>query len=346
MPAIRKGVRSILKRDGRDGTATYVGEIDREWCISEVPNGGYSLSIIANAVQSFMRLPSNSKGKHFDPLHISANYFVPVSHHQPYTVEIKLLKQGRGVTNVLAELSQTHKVKEEPQVRITAQVIMTSFEARQSDRSLGPTIPKDHEFFTKCPLSSPSECKASNVWSNERFAFRHRLQVLVDKRLIEESRSRRTLDWGCWFNLLGEEDEGDQADEGQLSMGNNVISFFADMMVNPVSNIPKELSFGPAWYPTLQLSIEFKRALPYEKTLTRAGCFSTGKYIIRGQHEIDTEIWSHPDDSDLLNQGQEIKVQGPQILCVSRQLALTVPLKENRSTKVSPGESSSSSSKL
>lgn len=78
----------------------------------------------------------------------------------------------------------------------------------------------------------------------------------------------------------------------------------------------------------MHLTIEFKRALPYapSKSITAVGVVSTGRFINRGRHEVDAEVWSHPSDPI---DGQS----KPQILAISRQLALVMPMSVNERRK-------------
>lgn len=78
---------------------------DTSKLFTKQPPGGYTLSIMTNAVQAFMRLPTNAKPEHFDPIHISATYYRQVAQEE-LRVDIKADKRGRGFSNITAELKQ------------------------------------------------------------------------------------------------------------------------------------------------------------------------------------------------------------------------------------------------
>jgi hypothetical protein len=76
------------------------------------------------------------------------------------------------------------------------------------------------------------------------------------------------------------------------------------------------------WYPTIFLSIEMKRALPTFPLLAVADVVRT-RHVDHGQFELDVELWSHPDDAEKLQLPKGVKSV---ILCIARQVALTIPL--------------------
>lgn len=63
-----------------------------------------------NAIQAFMRHdsqggPSQPKG-HYDPMNIAASYLAATTATVPYSVEIVVVKRGRGFTNLEASIVQ------------------------------------------------------------------------------------------------------------------------------------------------------------------------------------------------------------------------------------------------
>lgn len=76
------------------------------------------------------------------------------------------------------------------------------------------------------------------------------------------------------------------------------------------------------WLPTLYLSIEIKRALPLFP-LVKVNSLTTIRHVDHGRMEKDIEIWTHPDDANRLGLSPGVKSV---ILCISRQVALTIPL--------------------
>lgn len=70
------------------------------------------------------------------------------------------------------------------------------------------------------------------------------------------------------------------------------------------------------------LSVEMKRALP-AFALERAACLVVTRHVNHGQFELDVEIWSHPDDAERLGLPTGVKSA---VLCIARQVALTIPI--------------------
>ena len=80
------------------------------------------------------------------------------------------------------------------------------------------------------------------------------------------------------------------------------------------------------WLPTLHLTVEFKRAVPFDEPILKAGIYATGRHLVQGQNDADTEVWSHPADAERLGLPAG---QTSTILCISRQMALTLPIEVN-----------------
>ncbi|CEH12344.1 hypothetical protein CBOM_00336 [Ceraceosorus bombacis] len=60
------------------------------------------------------------------------------------------------------------------------------------------------------------------------------------------------------------------------------------------------------------------------------GVFATGKFSIQGQTDQDCEVWSHPEDAELLGQPAN---SGSHILAMCRQVALTLDISINKGFK-------------
>ena len=336
-------VVSRLASSAPDGSsATFAGTIDPVWCIGSVPNGGYSLSIVTNAAQAFMRLDPLASSHHFDPLHLSATYFIAVT-LTDYTVEVKLQKRGRGLSHVYAELKQKD-AKGIQSVRLAVQFIMTDFSSRKSEDGL-PTLQPDSPFYYHCPIATPSQLESPSipVWA-KNWPIGQRFYQIRDPELSQKAQTDKKLETGAWIILKDEDDtpvkpQGDSATG--LSTANNLVPFFADMTDNSIGMVPEfnaRKGMGLYWFPTLHLAIEFKSALPYDRTLTRAGIIARGASISHGQHEIDAEVWSFPEDSQFIPNVHPAAKHQPQLLCIARQIALCVPMSVNQSRN--PGHKS------
>lgn len=87
-----------------EGVARYRGRLSSQWNHGQVPNGGYSLATALHCAQDFVE---RKRGKENADLFLStASYHSKVSADLPYTVEVRILKSGRGTTNVESDLLQ------------------------------------------------------------------------------------------------------------------------------------------------------------------------------------------------------------------------------------------------
>lgn len=66
-----------------------------------------------------------------------------------------------------------------------------------------------------------------------------------------------------------------------------------------------------------------KRSLPSTFPLLGVANVVRTRHVDHGQFEIDVELWSHPDDAEKLRLPKGVKSV---ILCIARQVALTIPL--------------------
>ncbi|GAK64879.1 uncharacterized protein PAN0_007c3095 [Moesziomyces antarcticus] len=331
---------SITSRSG-----VYRGEIDTTWCIGSVPNGGYSLSIILNAVLAFMRTPevtaTNIKSiAHNDPLLLSATYIQAVT-WTPYEVRVQVLKRGKSLSNLQADLYQ------DGVLRITTQVLVTDFETQKTaaDRMKleggehdpaknGYTITDKSQWAPEFPLSAPEKCHAPRPFGNKAesgktFAFGELITVSADPKHIHATKTSDVLSAGAYYALTPQPRlslDADKVAKGRVADGKNLIPFFADMFLSPPMMLPGH--HDAHWYPTLHLTVEFKRALP-KQPVTRTATLSKGRFMINGQHESDTELWSHPDDQHLFNSKQATERRS-WILAVARQTALVLPFAVNQ----------------
>ncbi|PWZ03422.1 hypothetical protein BCV70DRAFT_197634 [Testicularia cyperi] len=354
MPGLQTASLSRLDESSVTSTfASYVGSIDTTWCIGSVPQGGYSLSIILNAVLAFMHTPefrsTNIKGvDHFDPLLLSAMYVQAVSWDE-FSVEVKIIKRGKSITNLQADLIQ------KGQLRITTQVLMTNFVTQKESADKTSTLkgPRDPErnnpirngytltprsqWAPQLPISPPNECKKPRYFgktaeSGKTFNFGQLIMHADDPKLEAKTRNGKRLEAGSWYTLVPEpkpDVRPELAATGRVSRGDNLIPFFADMFTSPPMIVPgKHLAH---WYPTLHLTIEFKRPLPPQAPITRTGTYSNGRFMINGQHESYTELWSHPDDTHLFDPSSAQKrIKRSYILAIARQTALVLPFAVNQ----------------
>ncbi|SPO22264.1 uncharacterized protein UTRI_00942 [Ustilago trichophora] len=358
MPGLQTAILSRLSEETITPTsATYVGSIDTTWCIGSVPQGGYSLSIILNSVLAFMRTPelasTNVKSiSHLDPFLLSATYIQAVT-WTDYEVRIKVLKRGKSLSNLQAELWQ------DGVLRITTQVLMTNFvvQKESADRTKvgelkgkdvhnpilnGYSITEESQWAPCFPLSPPEKCDPPRFFGNtaesgKTFGFGELITIANDPKHDRLTSTTSTLSAGAYYSLIPQPCpvlDAALVQSGRLSEGKNFIPFLADMFTSPPRMVPGK--HKSHWYPTLHLTIEFKRPLPSNAIIQRTATYSKGRFMINGQHESDSELWSHPDDQHLFEQDFLDDKKGKNgerrsyILAIARQTALVLPFAVNQ----------------
>lgn len=85
-------------------SATYAGQMVRDWDIGSVPNGGYSLGTVIFCAQQYLQNVLGST--HTSVFHAGSSYYAAVSSLIGWEVEIRVAKKGRSFTNIDAELKQ------------------------------------------------------------------------------------------------------------------------------------------------------------------------------------------------------------------------------------------------
>ena len=358
MPGLQTAILSRLDESSITSTAaTYTGSIDTTWCIGSVPQGGYSLSIILDSVLAFMRTPELSATEvkstpHHDPLLLSATYIQAVT-WTDYQVRIRVLKRGKSLSNLQAELWQ------DDALRITTQVLMTNFDVQKAsaDRTKvgelkgqdvhdpvknGYSLTDESQWAPQFPLSPPEQCEEPKFFgktesSGKTFAFGEMLTIANDPKHDRRTATTNELSSGAYYSLVPEPApvlDAALVANGRLTSGRNLIPFLGDMFTSPPMMIPGR--HKSHWYPTLHLTIEFKRRLPTQAPITRTATYSRGRFMINGQHESDSELWSHPDDQHLFEPFNAANQRGKNgerrsyILAIARQTALVLPFAINQ----------------
>ncbi|GAA6055334.1 hypothetical protein JCM3770_005291 [Rhodotorula araucariae] len=332
---------------GASPACVFTVDVSETWCVGSVAHGGYLLCILTDAVLQHQRL---AHSKHLDPAHLTSQFFSATVPGKTQ-VEIKVVSESKRWTRLDVDLFQWS-----PDPNTTA------FTAAGTDRILRirthflvSELPPHPEAGTlnylarPCPLlSHPGAVGMADggdeVPAKLRFHAGMRWKV-VD--CIQPNDG--TLAWGAWIEMKG----GEQVD--QLA---TLIPFFADVAKNGPELLPEDQRPGPAWYPTMSLSLDFKSKFPLSGPYaTRTvGLYSTTKSIHDGRHDLTVEVWAAPAelgagkptaaDRDEGDDGVAAwRRKGARLIGVSTQMALAVPLEVNRSRgrKQLPGESDASS---
>ncbi|KAM0750195.1 hypothetical protein T439DRAFT_380918 [Meredithblackwellia eburnea MCA 4105] len=340
MAPLSKAIQTKLAWIQHDGTHVYKGAVDPAWCIGNVPQGGYMLSIILYSAIAYQSLePHNTQP---DPAHASAQYLSASTGGAPVQVRIKLVSRSKRWTRLDASLVQDDSDGKEVE-RIRAHLLFTSLNGPGEPRapSSGDTtvLPNSVSPFAKiCPITEhPSKCAVTKMFGGFDMNKHVCWSEGTGRGSMVEGGGKTKLDWGGWWEMTDEEED--------VTQSAALLPFFSDMFRNGPECLPKDQSPGPSWYPTLTLALDFKsrfplapvRASPTSKKSTpiakrTVGLYSISQFIHEGRHDETVEVWTAPcaiGDKNAPEVGSEEWRKGAQILCVSTQVGLVLPYEVN-----------------
>ncbi|KAJ7439226.1 thioesterase-like superfamily-domain-containing protein [Mycena latifolia] len=302
-------------------TKVYCGDVDPEWTVGHVPNGGY---VLALAVEACVQHQASTS--HRDPIHVTS-HFLQAASIAPFQVRVRTLKRGRGFTNLIADLVQLDRI------RITTHMIFGSFAAEAQHLGLAPPS----RYARRLPLHVHPR-KAVETPMARPWRFKQHIKWASDPHLHEQNRADRPTPsvggggvvWGAWFELAGAEERLTPAS----------LAFLADIFQNLPSLLPRSERGGlvPAetWFPTMTLVLEFKAPIPPPASAAHAartvGLYSTGTFwgAPQGRHEAYLEVWTAPAN---LKEGAETPGwrDAQYCLATATQMALSLPMSVNAS---------------
>ncbi|KAJ7160108.1 thioesterase-like superfamily-domain-containing protein [Mycena filopes] len=299
----------------------YQGDIDPDWTVGHVPNGGYVLALVLEA-----GIHHQSSTAHRDPIHVTAHFLQSTS-IAPFQVRVRTLKRGRGFTNVLADLVQ------EDRTRITTHLIFGTLEP--------PRLVPPSPYARRLPLyvhpSTAVETRMARPWRFKPYVkwandphLRAQNQPDSPARLAVSPTTvgGGSLAWGAWFELVG---PGERVTPASLA-------FLADTFLNLPSLLPRAERAGlvPAetWFPTMTLVIAFQAPIPAAQSQSHSastvGLYSTGTFWgePQGRHDAYVEIWTAPTG---IGEGVEVEGWREKQVCLATatQMALTLPMEVN-----------------
>jgi len=256
---------------GAPATRVFRATISPDWFLGNAPEGGY---VFAIALAAARRIVSDACP---DPVTASAQ-FLARADGGPCMVEVALLRRGAQYATVQATLVQ----------RSTRCVLLLATFA-DSARRTGPTrvvgAPPDVLPLAKCVPVTPGDPAHGFV-----LAFHHRLQLRLDPRdmppLPDSPAIRRALVRGH-VRL---------AASGDAPLDLVSIGMLADSFRPPVISYGSEV-VGLSWFPTLELTVQFRR--PPQVHHTSDAALGSGwlafvfetRYLMDGLHEVDAQLW-------------------------------------------------------
>ncbi|GAA5820760.1 hypothetical protein JCM11251_003145 [Rhodosporidiobolus azoricus] len=362
MASLDKAIEATPRGPSSSSPSTYVYSVflSPSWNVLYVPHGGYLLSIITSAALKHQATHAPPFAPHKDPAHLSSQFLTP-SVAGKAEVEIQAVSVTKNWTRLNVELWQWTPKPDDNNLsnpeakrvlRISAHFLLTTLPPSPSPgpitaASLGSAAANVNYLDMPCPLL---EHPASIDMSDGGTPVGPKLQLMPGikwKEVKIEKRSDGALAWGGWMELNNGED---------LRRSAALIGFFADVaktgaeMLFPDGSLPLQDRFGPFWFPTMTLSLDFKAAFPLLTSSSSAasgpasrtfGIYSSTKVVRDGRHDLTVEVWSAP--ANLGERAQEKaseyeqsedgverwRREGSRLLAVGTQMALCVPIAVN-----------------
>ncbi len=180
-------------------------------------------------------------------------------------------------------------------------VIMTNFATRYADPAAVPTLKFGDPLYAQCPIPPLAESTRTHHWPKEskvRMAARLREQLKPGYRREAREKHKRLLA-ARWIEVVDPERNNEleaipqspPASGGGSSSkataggykGGDTMCVFADWGENSVTLLPGESAGGAnLWLPTLQITVEYKRAFDFKDPVMRCGIFSSGRFVEHG----------------------------------------------------------------
>lgn len=213
---------------------TYNANLQSEWCIGQVPHGGYLLSVILNALQVHARMHHADLGQ-TDPVQLHAA-FVIKAQAGPARVVVEEIKIGRGYSNYKAVLQQQDGSTWINLIHTSS--VMGSFSKEQ-----GPSL-----VTTERKIPQRSNCKEVPPVYSEFRRVANKFQYWEPAPHVNPAVQEQ------WLAFR------DRRPMDILAMG-----LICDLMTPlPLRVLPNERG----WYPTLTLDLQFKKAPAAEGQFT------------------------------------------------------------------------------
>ncbi|KAI0786753.1 thioesterase-like superfamily-domain-containing protein [Abortiporus biennis] len=309
MAPFSKAINATFAR--KDGDVwVYRGEVDKDWVVAVVPNGGYVLGLILEAV-----VQQQAGSSHPDPIHVTA-HFLRSAAVAPFEVHIRILKPGKGFCNLTANFIQDGVEKV-----LTHMVLGTlSPHPNQPDRTIAPPNP----YAARTPMiTHPS--KRLKVPARRPWKYTNYIEVSHDP-VYDEIAKKPThgMKFGTYLTFTHPEDH----------VTVPAIGFLADTFKSQVEFVPEFFeTMQRSWFPTMVMTIEFKFPIPKatdpNQSSRTVAIYSEGKFINdpNSRHDTYIEIWTSPDVNQRETEGWK---EQQRCLAVATQMAIIIPMEVNR----------------
>ncbi|KAF2200022.1 hypothetical protein GQ43DRAFT_397387 [Delitschia confertaspora ATCC 74209] len=253
---------------------TYSCNLQEDWCIGTVPNGGYVTGCILEVVATHFRTTLAKQNQpHTIALHIE---FLRRTGVGPAIFKVEDVKLGRQASVVHVHMSQDGR--EEVVAYVTNSNLDTE-EGASFDTGYQLTPPRPSVNFSLLKenkdenwISIPAMPYAEFRKASTRVKWHFPRQGQPSKSMADE--------WLCFSD--------------GTRFTNTSIGFVADMFPQIVEN-HREKKDGPYWYPTLLLNMDVKKLLPPEG-VEWLGVRIQVKKIKNGRMDLDIHVIDEEGD--------------------------------------------------
>ncbi|KAJ8474156.1 hypothetical protein ONZ45_g16050 [Pleurotus djamor] len=307
---------------GEGETTVYRGVVDPDWCIGAVPNGGFVLALALQACIEYQ-----AKSPHPDPIHLTAHY-LRTTGVTAFDVRIRVLRKGKGFTNILADFMQSNELK------FTIHAIfgvLNDAPTTPGHEGILAAMSPPSKYARHVPLHNhPATVKSIPMAS--RFGFSEHTTWTGEPQFQEKNKQMTAgssiggggLEWGSWFELKDKNER----------ITTSTLAFLVDMFTNVpmILSTIDDVGLPSSWFPTMMLAVEFKFPIPKTPDFASrtVGIYSSGTFFNNpsGHHDIYAEVWTAPSGigEGTVEEGWRTKQR---CLATATQMALTVPFEVN-----------------
>lgn len=258
------------------GSNTYECELQDDWCIGTVPNGGYVTGCILEVVAThFSTALAKQNQPHTIALHVE---FLRRTQAGPATFKVEDVKLGRQASVVHVHMSQ--EGREEVVAYVTnSNMDLEDGVSYDTGYKLNPPRPPvdlgqlDHDNDANWEMLKVYPfAKFRKATQKVKFFFPRKEKVI--QGVADE--------WLCFSD--------------GSNFNNSSIGFVADMFPQIVESF-RDKSQGPFWYPTLLLNLDIKKSLP-PQGVKWLGVRVQLKKVKNGRMDIDVQV--HDEEGDLV----------------------------------------------
>ena len=280
---------------------TYSTEFGTDWCIGDVPNGGYVTSAFLVVARTHMQT-TNTKRSQPHPINLHLEFLRRTSASEA-KFTVKDIKLGRRISNlhlVLSQKQENGQWADEVEGYITMSNVATE-EGLTLDTSYKihpPPFPADLKTLASVGDDKYYSLRRTEPFPEFRRASRHVQLHLVRPEMKPADRPKSIVDQ--WVRFYPYQKVGRWTNDA-LGFIVDIFPQVVEQYVNPafedkadrgeaVSEAERKAPRAKYWYPTLVLNLDSKRALP-DEGVEWLFVRIRAKAIVNGRFDLSVEVF-------------------------------------------------------